>query len=291
MNSLKLVNGILLEEIEEGLLVRQGPEAYVARDWCLSPPVIELVEGAAAAGLNWMIRNNHPRHNARWPNKRGVVYLAFSPTENQQWSLAIDSIRPKAADFGHGVFNGKYHEQFVSRELPFTFEKRNKGAGHLVVAREHVLPTLATLSSFNHEVLDLGRVERRHAGFATEYEIQGAILRKWGETPWSKDHTIVQDEYPVDGGLNSRRIDVLAQNSTSGDWLVIEIKRAEANLDAVQQIEDYLLALGRKDEFAFGKLQGVLIAERISASVREAALHSGIAAYEIEWPITLRRVV
>lgn len=138
MNSLKLVNGILLEEIEEGLLVRQGPEAYVARDWCLSPPVIELVEGAAAAGLNWMIRNNHPRHNARWPNKRGVVYLAFSPTENQQWSLAIDSIRPKAADFGHGVFNGKYHEQFVSRELPFTFEKRNKGAGHLVVTREHV---------------------------------------------------------------------------------------------------------------------------------------------------------
>ena len=291
MSRLELPNEIILEEIEDGLLVQQGAEAYVARNWCLSVPVIELVKVAMEAGLCWMIRNDHPRRNARWPNRRGVVYLAFSPSEHQQWSMAIDTVRPKSGDFGHGVFNGKYHEQFLARGLPFTFEKRNKGAGHLVVAREHVLPTLCALGEFDHRVLDLGRVERNHSGFATEYEIQRAILTQWRETPFAASHVILQDEYPVDGGLNSRRIDVLAQNPKSGDWLVVEIKRAEANLDAVRQVEEYLLALGQQDEFAFGKLAGVLIAERISVAVRDAALHSGISAYEIEWPFGLRQVV
>jgi hypothetical protein len=68
-----------LEEIQEGLLVQQGTEAYDARNWCLSAPVIELVEAAMVAGPNWMIRTDHPRRNARWPNRRGVVYLALSP--------------------------------------------------------------------------------------------------------------------------------------------------------------------------------------------------------------------
>ncbi len=290
MSRRKFFNRIVLEEVDEGLLVQQGEEAYVARNWCLSAPVVELVETAIEAGLSWMIRDEHPRRNARWPNRRGVVYLAFSPSEHQQWSVAIDTIKPTSGDFGCGVFNGKYHEQFVARGLPFTFEKRNKGAGHLVVERENVLPILRALSKFDHRVLDLGRVERKHSGFATEYEIQGAMLNHWVETPFATSYEIVQDEYPVDGGLNSRRIDVLAQDPKSGDWLVIEIKRAEANLDAVRQVEEYLLALGKKDEFAFGKLEGVLIAERISVAVRDAALHAGISAYEIEWPVVLRRV-
>lgn len=146
-----------------------------------------------------MIRVDYPRCNARWPNRRGVVYLAFSPSEHQQWAVAIDTIRPASRDFGHGVFNGKYHEQFVSLRLPFTFEKRNKGAGHLVVSREHVLPTLAALRKFDHRVLDLGRAKRNHAGFATEYEIQQAVLNHWTETPFATRYGVIQDEYPVVG--------------------------------------------------------------------------------------------
>ena len=290
MSMLAFPNGISLEEVDEGLLVQQGTEAYVARNWRLSQPVIELVKVAIAAGQNWMIRNDHPRRNARWPNRRGVVYLAFSPSEHQQWAMAIDTICPTSGDFGHGVFNGKYHAQFVAFGLHFTFEKRNKGAGHLQVAREHVLSTLAALSEFDHQVLDLGRAVRNHPGFATEYEIQQAILNHWSETPFATRYDIVQDEFPVDGGMNSRRIDLLARIPRSGDLLVIEIKRAEANLDAVRQVEDYLLALGQKDEFASGNLEGVVVAERISKAARDAALNAGIAAYEITWPATLRQI-
>ena len=91
-------NGIKVEEVEGGLLVRQGAEAYVARNWHLTPPVEKLIETAFRSGLECMIRDDHPRQNARWPNPRGVVYLAFSPGPGVQWSLAIDTFRAGKAD-------------------------------------------------------------------------------------------------------------------------------------------------------------------------------------------------
>lgn len=283
-------NGIVLENSAEGLLVRQHSEAYVARNWELTPSVVELVQTALQSGLIWMIRNEHPRRNSRWPNTRGTVYLAFSPTPDQQWSLAIDTFKPAKGDYGFGVFNGKYHEQFLDHGIPFTFEGRNKTAGHLVVERQFILPTIRQLVSFDNSVLDLGRSERAHEGFATEYDIQRAMLDRWDITPFFEKFDIVQDEFPIDGGLNSRRIDILARDRVNGDWLVVELKRAEANLEAVWQIQDYLLALGRKDEFASGSLKAALVAERIPVPVRQAAIDAGVEAYEVAWPITLTQV-
>lgn len=283
-------NGISLENLPQGLLVRQFDQAYVARRWQLTPAVVHLVETAIESGLGWMIRSDHPRQNSRWPNERGTVYLAFSPTAEQQWSVAIDTFTETRGDYGFGVFNGKYHEQFRATCIPFTFEGRNRGSGHLVVKRSDILATIRQLSNFDHTVLDLGRSTRVYEGFATEYDIQRAILKGWGETVFGGSHRLIQDEFPVDGGLTSRRIDILAQNPRNGDWLVIELKRAEAKVDAVHQVEDYLLSLGRRDDFAAGRLNGALVAERIPSNVRTVARNAGISAYEIEWPLNLRRV-
>lgn len=78
MNRQSYSSGILIEEIEGGLLVQQRGEAYVARNWHLTPSVDQLIRTAIASGLDWMIRSDHPLRKARWPNGRGVVYLAFS---------------------------------------------------------------------------------------------------------------------------------------------------------------------------------------------------------------------
>lgn len=283
-------NGITLENLPRGLLVRQFDHAYVARRWQLTPAVVQLVETAIDSGLNWMIRSDHPRQNSRWPNQRGTVYLAFSPSNEQQWSVAIDTFSETRGDYSFGVFNGKYQEQFRSARIPFTFEGRNRNSGHLVVKRSNVLPTIRQLSTFDHNVLDLGRSTRVYEGFATEYDIQRALLKGWGETVFGGSHRLIQDEFPVDGGLTSRRIDILAQNPQNGDWLVIELKRAEAKVDAVRQVEDYLLSLGRRDDFAAEQLKGALVAERIPTNVRTVARNAGISAYEIDWPLSLRRV-
>jgi hypothetical protein len=284
-----LSNGIVLAELSHGLLVRQGDESYVARNWRLSPSVEELIETALAAGLGCMIREDHPRRNSRWPNMRGVVYLAFSPDNTGQWSLAIDTANPKTGNFGSGVFNGKYHEQFVAAGIPFKFEGRNKTAGHLVVQRDLVVPTLRSLGTFDHSVLAMNRAKHDGLGFTTEYVIQRSLMLGWADTPWGGRYQLIQDEFPVDGGLTSRRIDILARDRRTGDWLIVELKRAEASVAAVRQVEDYLLALGRRDDFAQGALRGVLVAERIPTVVREFAARSGVELYEIEWPLTLKR--
>jgi RecB family endonuclease NucS len=83
----------------------------------------------------------------------------------------------------------------------------------------------------------------------------------------------------------------LSQHASSQDWLIIELKRAEANQAAVSQVSDYLLALGKKDEFNSGRLEGCLIAERIPHAVAENCKAEGIRAYEISWPMTLLRKV
>lgn len=238
-----------------------------------------LIKKAIACGLGCMIRQDHPRRNARWPNMRGTVYLAFSPAPDLQWSLAIDTFRQARGDYRFAVFNGKYHEQFLSAGIPFVFEGRNKTSGHMVIQRNNVFAALDVLAGCDHSVLAMKRAFASGDGFTTEYVIQRQIMQNWHGTPFAERYDIVQDEFPVDGGLTSRRIDILARDRVSGNWLVIELKRAEAKVEAVHQVESYLLAFGRRDDFAFGRIDGVLIAERIPTAVKTAALNAMIATY------------
>ena len=101
-------------------------------------------------------------------------------------------------------------------------------------------------------------------------------------------------KYKKDDGKKDNWLDDILWGVPLGDSFAINLKSGEV-------IPRYRIGDGfipgengdddwEKDEFAFGKLDGVLIAERISATVREAAQRAGIAAYEIEWPVTLRRV-
>jgi RecB family endonuclease NucS len=66
----------------------------------------------------------------------------------------------------------------------------------------------------------------------------------------------------VDGWLTLRRIDILARDRQTGDWLIIELKRAEVSTEAVHQVTSYRMALAQRDNFAFGRLACALVAER-----------------------------
>ena len=283
-------HGITLLEVDNGLLIQQYDQGYIARKWQLSDAIIEMVKSALDSGLIWMIREGHPQVHSRWPSKQGRAYMAFSPTPEDQWSLAIDTVRKNGSDFGKAVFNGKYHEQFLRTCVPFTFEKRNLGSGHMEVARPEVIPTIRKLADFDHSVLQLGRFEETSIGFATEYDIQRSMLISWSDTPFAGRSRLVGAEIHLDLGRNSRRIDILARDEKSNDWIVIELKRAEASLDALAQVQDYVLSLAKIEGYSEGGVIGVLIAERVPNIVRIAAQEAGIAAYEIQFPFKFSRV-
>ena len=197
--------GIELKDVEGGLLVQQYDEAYLARGWNLNENVEALVNAALDSGMRWMIRRGHPQAHARWPTGNGRVYLAFSPTRENHWSLAIDSFNEQRGDFGHGVFNGKYVAQFRAERVPFEFEKRNRGSGHLVVKRDHLFDAIRHLKTMDHSVLHLSRESNAGPGFRTEYDIQRSMMLRWCDTPFGK-MDLVGDEVPVDEGPNPHRI-------------------------------------------------------------------------------------
>lgn len=147
-------HGIELENQEDGILVRQGARAYLARNWQLTAQVVELVDTALENGLICMIRDWHPRPGNWWPNKDGVVHLSFSYASEQHWAVAIDSFKPKTGDFGHAVFHGRLYEQFVDYGISSKQEARNREAKHRIVERAQVLETIRRLQGFDRSVLD-----------------------------------------------------------------------------------------------------------------------------------------
>eukprot|EP00919_Chromeraceae_sp_WS-2016_P016654 GHVR01039793.1.p1 GENE.GHVR01039793.1~~GHVR01039793.1.p1 ORF type:complete len:162 (-),score=3.30 GHVR01039793.1:223-708(-) len=160
----------------------------------------------------------------------------------------------------------------------------------MVVAREDVIPTIRALSGFYHSVLTLNRSTHDGDGFTTEYVLQRQILTNWEQTPWAIRSDVIQDELPVDGGFTSHGVDILARDRQTGDWLILELKRVESPIKAVHQVTGYRMALALRNGFAFGRLDCAIVAERSSPTAREVAGSEGVAVYEAEWPLTLRRV-
>ena len=159
------------------------------------------------------------------------------------------------------------------------------------VARDIVFETLRRVGSMDHEVLYKASRELRGPGFTTEYAIQRAIMFNWSETPFGRTMRLIGDEIPVDGGRTSRRIDLLAEDKRTGDIAVIELKRAEAPPSVVDQVVGYLDVLGSTRMYPAARLTGIIVAERIPVVVRDAAKRAGVAAFEIEWPLSFRQVV
>ena len=83
-------------------------------------------------------------------------------------------------------------------------------------------------------------------------------------------------------------MDILAKETLTNDYLVIEIKRAEAQLDAIDQLQSYIEGMERRPEYGETRLRGILVAERIPPAVNEKARAAEITAYEIEYPFVFR---
>ena len=289
----KFPNGVTLTDTEFGLRVSQYADSYIARKWRISPALLELVQTAFESKLCWLIRDGHPQVHSLWPSTKGRAYIAFSPTRDKHWSLAIDTVNSAGLNYGKAVFNGKYHEQFLRQDIPFSFEKRNTGSGHMEVSRDQVLPTIRKMLTFDHGVLYKNKSSIAVKGFSTEYDIQRSLLSSWAKTPFAENYKVLGDEVSVDLGLrnssrkNLGRIDILAKHKKRDEYLVIEIKRAEANIAVLDQITGYLSALNKNNAIKGALIRGVLIAERIPQRVLTSAKRLGIDTYKIKYPINL----
>ena len=86
--------------------------------------------------------------------------------------------------------------------------------------------------------------------------------------------------------MNPRRIDILARDNATQDYILLEIKRAEASLEAIEQLLGYMLGLSKREEYSQNQMYGVLIVERIPNEVLKEAKEALISTFEIDYPIT-----
>lgn len=109
--------------------------------------------------------------------------------------------------------------------------------------------------------------------FTLEKQLEDFIVENWSNTIFGREYDIYRDEnenfgkqYPVDTG----RIDILAKNRDSGDFLVLELKKGRTSDETLGQIQRYMGYV--KHEIAKDEegVKGVIIGLRDDLKLKRA---------------------
>jgi hypothetical protein len=140
---------LTLEDVPNGLLVRQSGEEYIVKNWQITQSVCELIDAGIAAGLGTVIRLSHPMPSNRGRQGKGVVHLSFSASKTHTWSVSFNAFNHTLGDFRHAVIHKRYRTQFEQRGIEFGFEKPTY-QDHLRVERDRVIEVIGLLGGMNH---------------------------------------------------------------------------------------------------------------------------------------------
>jgi len=127
-------------------------------------------------------------------------------------------------------------------------------------------------------------------GFRLERQLHEFIADNWERISLSKEWLIYSEdddddagvEYPCDAGF----IDILARHRNGKDWLVIELKRNQANDDTIGQILRYMGWVKAEKAESDQNVQGLIIARDANQKLiyaLNAAKDVALQLYEIEF--------
>ena len=169
--------------------------------------------------------------------------------------------------------------------------------------------TVRRLVDWTHGVLGLlfDHVERRHRVFtpsrasnddeatgtnyvaALEQYLEDLLQQQWNDLPWAEELEYL-DRQVTCGEIGD--LDILARDRTTGDFVVIELKRDKADDEVVGQCSRYMGWITEHRSAVAGVgVRGVIIAHEISDKLRAAVLpHANIEVYEYRFTVSLRPV-
>jgi len=121
--------------------------------------------------------------------------------------------------------------------------------------------------------------------FSLEKQLEDFIVENWNNTIFGKDYDIYLDEngnygkqYPVDTG----RIDILAKNKNSNDFLVLELKKGRTSDETLGQIQRYM-GYVQHEIAPNNEVKGVIIGLRDDLKLKRAlSINSQIKFYKYE---------
>lgn len=279
-----------LSQTNEGILVEQAGDAYIARHFALSDDVIHVVELALRYGLTCMMQNGHPQASKRGAKGDGAVYLSFARAPDEYWVLTLDDrlqgerIKPRAF-VKQVLINKRYRHALEEAGIPHQMEPfRNASNVHVPIEYAE-LALAASVSYLDVHAVRGGKrgLKGAYPGFRDEADIERWLMEHLhNQIITGREVEIIDRQFRVKSGI----VDILLIDKQTGNLCVLEVKQGRAQPeDVTEQLARYL-SCPEIRRIAGGKVAvGLLVAEKIGATVRKAVAASTapIVAYEIEW--------
>jgi hypothetical protein len=123
-----------------------------------------------------------------------------------------------------------------------------------------------------------------------EEYLEDLLVEQWDTLSWTAQLDYI-DRQVVCGDLG--RIDILARDRISGDYVVIELKRDQGDDQVVGQVSRYMgwIKQRRADHEGVG-VQGIIVAHEATDRLRSAVLpHPTISLYTYQFSVSLAPVV
>ncbi|MBI5376409.1 MAG: DUF91 domain-containing protein [Candidatus Schekmanbacteria bacterium] len=290
---------LTIEQVDRGLLISQGGDAYVAKEWRLTQQVIKIIEIALQNGLVSLIQNGHPQPSKREPMGDGAEYLSFGRVPNELCLMVLNKNSPtnpnSRTDVKKVLFRKHYRHVLKQSDIPFEVEKY-RNASNIEVPVDYVEKAIkACLPYLDIHAPRKGRRghPEKYPGFSEEADIERWLMENLDEHSLGRKIRVIDRQVRVETGL----IDILLQDKVSEGLIIFEVKQGRAQpIHVEEQIARYLTSPYIQN-LANGKpVIGCLVAELVESTVKKAVENSQhpIVAFEIKWDspknVTLKRV-
>jgi hypothetical protein len=124
---------------------------------------------------------------------------------------------------------------------------------------------------------------------AIEQYLEDILVAQWDSLDWGADLEYLGRQVPC-GTLG--RIDILARDRATGDFVVIELKRDQTDDEVIGQLSRYM---GWAAEHKAGpkgvSVRGIIVVHEITPKLRAAAMaHRNIEVYQYDLTVALTRI-
>ncbi|MBI3467149.1 MAG: DUF1016 family protein [Planctomycetes bacterium] len=122
-----------------------------------------------------------------------------------------------------------------------------------------------------------------------EQYLEDLLVEQWHTLPWASELEYLDRQVEC-GTLG--RIDILARDRSCRDYVVIELKRNQADDEVVGQVSRYMGWIKQHRADHEGGVRGIIVAHEATERLRSAVLpHPTISLYTYQFSVTLAPVV
>ena len=183
--------------------------------------------------------------------KEGKMILAYGLSETVEfqdpWSNEIITKNAKISEHLENPF--RYGDSFVFKSYQIKFDNNDVGLyiDGKKISEDDLLQDLKKIVSEYKTCLDITVKDEESdlskGLFYMEKQLEDFIIENWDQSEFGKKYNLIEEDgvlksqqYPTDIG----KIDILAKDKASEDYVVIELKRNQTSDDTVGQIARYM---------------------------------------------------